>query len=201
MVYNEFGDFMSNLFVISGPSGVGKGTIIKKVQELYKNNNKPLYLSVSCTTRKPREGEEEGVDYYFVDEKEFLSKVQKDNLLEYNMYGTGKYYGTPKDVVFKHLENGEDVILEIDVNGFQQIKARGIDFKSIFISPPSMEELERRLLGRNTENIDSINKRLEMAKIEMNYEKYYDNSIINRTDDIDNVSQELYDLMTKEKVK
>ncbi len=192
---------MSNLFVISGPSGVGKGTLIKKVQELYKKNNKPLYLSVSCTTRSPRDGEIDGIDYYFVSIQEFLKMVEDGNLLEYNQYGTGKFYGTPKDVVFKRLEEGYDVILEIDVNGYQQLKLRGIDFKSIFISPPSIEELKRRLVSRNNDSIDSINKRLETAKIEMYYEKYYDNVIINRTNDIDNVSQEIYDLMTKEKVK
>ena len=192
---------MSNLFVISGPSGVGKGTLIKKVQELYKKNDKPLYLSISCTTRKPRAGEKDGIDYYFINEKEFLSKVQSDNLLEYNQYGTGKYYGTPKDVVFKHLDDGDDVILEIDVNGFQQIKARVIDFKSVFIAPPSMEELERRLTSRNQDTEDNIKKRLLTANTEMVYEKYYDNTIINRTNDIDTVASELYDLMTKEKVK
>ena len=117
---------MSKLVVISGPSGVGKGTIIKLLQEKYEEEKKNLYLSISCTTRLPREGEIDGISYYFISEKEFLKRINDNDFLEYNKYGTGKYYGTPKSTVLKYLEMGYDVILEIDINGYRQIKENSV---------------------------------------------------------------------------
>ena len=112
---------MSKLVVISGPSGVGKGTVVKLLQEKYQEEGRKLYLSVSCTTRTPREGEREGVHYYFISEEEFNNKIKHNDFLEYNQYGTGKYYGTPKDKVIDYLQKGYDVILEIDDNGYKQV--------------------------------------------------------------------------------
>ena len=98
---------MSKLLVISGPSGVGKGTIINYLKEMYKENNKKLYLSISCTTRSPREGEKNKINYYFISERKFKSRIKKNDFLEYNVYGTGKYYGTPKSTVLKYMKKGQ----------------------------------------------------------------------------------------------
>ena len=109
---------MSKLLVISGPSGVGKGTIVNHLKEMYETKNKKLYLSISCTTRSPREGEVDGREYFFISEKEFKSRIKKCDFLEYNKYCTVKYYGTTKSTVLKYLDYGYDVILEIDINGY-----------------------------------------------------------------------------------
>lgn len=170
---------MSKLVVISGPSGVGKGTIVKLLQEKYEKEKKKLYLSISCTTRAPREGEINGVNYYFINEEEFLNKIDDNDFLEYNQYGTGKYYGTPKSTVLKYLNLGYDVILEIDVNGYKQIKKTYSDCLGIFIMPPSIEELYNRLKNRGTETMDVIEKRINTAKNEIKEKNLYDYIIIN----------------------
>ena len=127
---------MSKLVVISGPSGAGKGTVVKELLNIYKENNDKVHLSISITTRKIREGEIDGVSYYFVSEDDFKNKINNNELLEYNKYGTGKYYGTLKSHVFEFLENGYDVILEIDINGYKQVINNYKGAIGIFVTTP-----------------------------------------------------------------
>ena len=170
---------MSKLIVISGPSGAGKGTIVKELLNIYKENNDKVHLSISATTRLPREGEVDGVNYYFIKESEFLEKINNNSFLEYNQYGTGKYYGTLKEHVLKYLALDYDVILEIDINGYKQVVNNYEDALGIFIMPPSLEELEKRLRDRKTETEESIQKRLATAKIEMENKEIYPHIVIN----------------------
>jgi guanylate kinase len=193
------GDFMGKLIIISGPSGVGKGTIINKLKKIYQDNNKNLYVSVSYTTREKRKNEREGVDYYFISLEEFVKKINENGLLEYNQYGTGKYYGTPKDKIFDYLDNGYDVILEIDVNGFIKVREQGIDFTSLFIAPPSINDLEERLRTRNTETEEVINKRLLEARRELASMNLYDNIIYNENDRIDDTVDSVLKVINEKK--
>ena len=193
------GDFMGKLIIISGPSGVGKGTIINKLKKIYQDNNKNLYVSVSYTTREKRKNEREGIDYYFISLEEFIKKINENGLLEYNQYGTGKYYGTPKDKIFDYLDNGYDVILEIDVNGFIKVREQGIDFTSIFIAPPSINDLEERLRTRNTETEEVINKRLLEARRELASMNLYDNIIYNENDRIDDTVDSVLKVINEKK--
>ena len=194
---NSYGDFMGNLIVISGPSGVGKGTIIKEIKERYQDNDKNLYVSVSYTTRKIREGERDGVDYHFVSVQEFENLIKNNGLLEYNEYGTGNYYGTPKDLVFNYLDNDYDVILEIDVNGYQKIKELNIPHESIFIAPPSYDVLENRLKRRNTESNEIIQKRLKAALNEINHMDIYDYVIYNKENELEQAVDDIMNIMNK----
>ena len=189
---------MNKLLVISGPSGVGKGTIVKHLQDMYQENNKKLYLSISCTTRSPREGEKDGVNYYFISEKEFKTRIKNNDFLEYNLYGTGKYYGTPKSTVLKYLNNGYDVILEIDINGYKQIKANYPDSVGVFIMPPDIKELYNRLKNRNTETEDVIKVRLQTAKKEIKERNIYDRIIVNENNKSEEAAKEIYDIMNGE---
>ena len=148
------------LIVFSGPSGVGKGTVRKKVFE--KIGDK-LYYSISMTTRAMREGETNAVEYYFVSKDKFMSELEVGNVLEYNEY-VGNFYGTPKDIIFEKINQGIDVVLEIDVNGARQIKEKVPNCLSIFVAPPSFEALKERLIGRNTDSDEIIQKRLNAAK-------------------------------------
>ena len=186
---------MSKLLVISGPSGVGKGTIVKHLQDKYEKLNEKLYLSVSCTTRSPREGEVDGINYFFISEKEFKKRIKKKDFLEYNIYGTGKYYGTPKSNVLKHLKDGYDVILEIDINGYKQIKENYPDTIGIFIMPPDEEELYNRLKNRNTEDEETIRVRLETAKEEIKGKDIYDYIIVNENGKSLEASDEIYNII------
>ena len=150
-----------NLFVVTGPSGVGKGTVLKRVlTELDK-----IYYSVSATTRAPREGEVHGVNYFFVTKEEFQSWIDQGRMLEHACY-VSNYYGTPEQPVQVHLDRGEDVILEIELQGALNVKAKRPDAITVFIAPPSMEELESRLRGRGTENEETIAKRMNTARTE-----------------------------------
>lgn len=185
---------MNKLLVISGPSGVGKGTIVKHLQDMYQENNKKLYLSISCTTRSPREGEQDGVNYYFITEKEFKKRIKNNDFLEYNLYGTGKYYGTPKSTVLKYLNDGYDVILEIDINGYKQIKKNYPDSIGVFIMPPDINELYNRLKNRNTETEDVIKVRLETAKKEIKERKIYDYIIVNENGKSLEAASEIYNI-------
>ena len=159
--------------VISGPSGVGKGTICN---ELVKRNN--AWLSVSMTTREMREGEEDGKSYYFITKAEFEQRIKEGKLLEYNIYNDN-YYGTPLDKVIEKLEEGKNVILEIDVNGGHQVKKIYPETILVYIAPPSTEELKRRLHERGTEDEETIEKRLAIAEIEKTQIDDYDYIIVN----------------------
>lgn len=149
------------LFVITGPSGAGKGTVLKQVIQSLEG----LYFSVSATTRKPREGEVDGVHYHFLTKERFEELIEKDRFLEYARYAEN-YYGTPLDPVEEHLEQGHDVILEIELQGALQVKKRLSKAVLVFIAPPSFEELENRLRGRGTETEEVIRKRLAIARQE-----------------------------------
>lgn len=164
------------LYVISGPSGAGKGTICKAVLQ-----RTGLDLSISMTTRNPRPGEVDGKDYFFVDVKQFEENIENGNLLEYaNVYGN--YYGTPKDAVISRLERGRDVLLEIDVQGGLKIKEAMPEAIMIFILPPSLEILKQRLVGRQTDAPEVIERRLSEAineiKLIGEYDYYVENDVL-----------------------
>ncbi|MED3660346.1 guanylate kinase [Ureibacillus sp. FSL K6-8385] len=158
------------LIVLSGPSGVGKGTVRK---ELFKQPNTNYEYSISVTTRKPREGEVDGVDYFFVSREEFEKMIKEGKLLEYAEF-VGNYYGTPLDYVNSTLDAGRDVFLEIEVQGAAQIREKVPEALFIFLAPPSLSELERRLIERGTESEDVIKQRIETAKEELEMMKLYD---------------------------
>ena len=161
------------LFVVSGPSGAGKGTICKKLIE--KVN---IELSVSMTTRKPRPGEVDGKNYFFVPEEKFLETINNDGFLEYaKVYGN--YYGTPKEIVMKKLDEDQDVVLEIDIQGALKIRESYPKGVFIFILPPSMSELRKRITGRGSETEDDINLRLGETLKEVSYIDKYDYCVIN----------------------
>lgn len=163
------------LIVISGPSGAGKGTV---VSELIKNGN--AEVSVSCTTRNPRKGEIDGINYFFKTEEEFKSMIYNDAFLEYAQV-FGNYYGTPKEYVETKLNSGINIILEIDVQGAKQIKKNFPGAVLIFILPPSLKELYNRLKGRGTETEDAVNKRFSLAKSEINQAGFYDYIVVNNS--------------------
>ncbi|MBM7581892.1 guanylate kinase [Caldicoprobacter guelmensis] len=164
------------LIVVSGPSGAGKGTICNA----YLERNPHAVLSVSVTTRKPRAGEKEGVNYFFRDKETFLKMVENGEFLEYaEVYGN--YYGTPKKFVEEKLADGRDVILEIDIQGALQVKERFPEAVFIFVIPPSMEELKRRIVKRGTEDAETIYKRFQSAYEELNYISRYNYVILNDT--------------------
>ena len=173
-----------NLFIISSPSGGGKGTLISKLLEV-KND---IWLSVSATSRKPREGEVDGVNYYYITKDEFQKKIDENGFLEWAEY-SGNFYGTPKDSVDKHLRAGNKVLLEIEVQGAGDVMKKCEGCHSIFIKPPSMEVLEARLRGRNTETEEEISRRLGAANAEIERAGEYDKVIIN--DDLDLAFNEL----------
>ena len=186
---------MSKLVVISGPSGAGKGTVVKELLNIYKNNHDKVHLSVSVTTRSPREGEIDGVNYYFTSENDFLNKINNQEFLEYNQYGTGKYYGTLKSHVFKYLDLGYDVILEIDINGYIQVINNYPDAIGIFVTTPSLKILEQRLRNRGTETEEQIEKRLKTAKEEIKNKKIYSNIIINYDGKSHEAALEIYKII------
>lgn len=161
------------LFIISGPSGAGKGTICKRLVEESK-----VEISVSMTTRQPRPGEEDGVSYYFTTKEEFLKEVEAGGLLEYaEVYGN--YYGTPKAKVIEKLEQGIDVVLEIDIQGALSVKEVYPNGIFIFILPPSMAELRKRITGRGSETEEAINLRLSETLKEVSYIDKYDYCVVN----------------------
>ena len=184
-----------NLIVISGPSGCGKGTICT---ELLKNNPE-LFLSVSMTTREPRDGEINGVNYYFVTKDEFLDKIDDGDMLEYAVVYNGNYYGTPKDQVEKKLEQGIDVILEIEIEGAAKVNETMPEGIFIFIMPPSMRELKRRLIKRNTETKEQIIERFKRAYQEINEVNKYNYIVIN--DDIDKAVSKVEAIIKAEKCR
>ncbi len=178
------------ILILSGPSGVGKGTVVNKLLETADN----VVLSISATTRKPRVGEVDGVHYFYISREDFEDKIKNDELLEYNCYN-GNYYGTLKSYVQSLQADGKHVILEIDVNGGKQIKKRTPDAVTVFMTAPTDEEIERRLRKRNTETEDAIQKRLEIAKKERQQAADYDFFVCNDT--IESAVNQLIDILNK----
>lgn len=175
------------LVVISGFSGAGKGTIMKELISRY-----DYQLSVSATTRRPREGEVDGKDYYFHTRDEFQKMIEDGELIEWAEY-VGNYYGTPKKYVEEQLENGKDVLLEIEMQGGMLVKEQFPDALLLFISPPSADILKERLTGRGTESPEEIEKRLLRAVEEVKYMKDYDYIIVN--DDLEDAVGKVNDLI------
>lgn len=180
----------AKLVVISGPSGTGKGTIIKQILQ----RKKDVALSVSCTTRAPRPGEQDGVDYYYVSKEKFREMIEQDAFLEYESFFDNSY-GTPEAPVREKLAAGISVILEIDVKGGMNVKKKAADAEMIFIAPPSMEVLKARLVGRNTETAEQIEKRTQRAFDEMKYQSQYEHIVVN--DDLETAIQEVIAIIEK----
>ena len=181
------------LFVFSGPSGVGKGTLNAK---LFEEFGEQMAFSVSATTRAPREGEIDGKHYFFISKQEFESRIANNDFLEYAQFA-GNCYGTPKSYVMSLLDQGKNVLLEIEVQGAMQVMERMPDCVSIFVLPPSFEELERRLRGRGTETEEKVLKRLETARGELEYAGRYKYRIVNGGD-LEAAYQELRSIYLKE---
>ncbi|MBQ8945711.1 MAG: guanylate kinase [Lachnospiraceae bacterium] len=176
------------LIVVSGFSGAGKGTIVKRIVE----ENSNYALSISMTTREPREGEVEGKSYFFVSKERFEEAISNGELVEYANY-VGNYYGTPRAYVDRMISQGRDVILEIEMQGAIQVKTRFPDAVLIFVTPPDAEELKRRLMSRGTEDEATVNKRMHRAFEESAFVDRYDYLLIN--DDLDRCVEELHMLI------
>lgn len=166
------------LYVISGPSGVGKGTLVSKLLDMRDD----VVLSISATTRSPRPGEVDGKNYFFLTKEKFKDLIDADGFIEWAEYA-GNFYGTPLDFVEEQLSAGTNVILEIEVQGAFQVKEKLPDATLIFIEPPCMDELERRIIGRGTESEDVIESRMRTARVEMERKMEYDIAVMN--DDVD----------------
>lgn len=176
------------LTIISGFSGVGKGTLVKMLLEKYDN----YALSISATTREPRVGEQDGVNYFFITKDEFEMKIDNKELLEYAQY-VGNYYGTPRRYVEEQLNNGKDVLLEIEIQGAMQIKEIMPDAMTIFVMPPDAKTLKERLVGRGTESMEVIDERLKRAVVESQGIEKYDNILVN--DDLEESVKELHSII------
>lgn len=176
------------LMVVSGFSGSGKGTLMKKLLEHYDN----YALSISMTTRKPREGERDGIEYFFVDKDTFEKKINDNMLIEHACY-CENYYGTPREYVEQQLEAGKDVILEIEIQGALKIKEQYPDCLLLFVTPPNAQELRRRLVGRGTETMDVIEKRLARAVEESEGIEAYDYIVIN--DDLEECVAKIHSIV------
>ena len=181
------------LIILSGPSGVGKGTVR---QEIFKENDLNLIYSISMTTRPPRPGEINGVDYYYVDRRTFLERIQSGNFLEYAEF-VGNYYGTPFDKVEKLRNEGKNVFLEIEILGATQVlsKVKDEGVISFFLMPPSFEDLEARIRNRRTEDEQIVQQRLAKGRKEMQMTEAYDHIIIN--DDIKRAATEIKSLISQ----
>lgn len=177
------------LFVISGASGVGKGTVLKAVMA----QREDLAFSVSATTRDPRPGEMDGVHYYFITKEQFEDMIEKDAFLEYDAHAAN-YYGTPLDQLEEKLAKGH-VLLDIEPKGAEIVRAKRPDAALIFIMPPSMEELERRLRGRGDTSEEQIALRMERAKWEMEQRSWYDHVVVN--DRVDDCAKEVLNIIAE----
>ncbi|HSN58919.1 MAG TPA: guanylate kinase [Clostridiaceae bacterium] len=181
------------LIVISGPSGTGKGTICKALCE-----DKDLWISVSATTREPRASEIDWVNYYFLSRQEFLDKIESDDFFEYaEVYGN--YYGTPKWKALEAIYSGKDVLLEIDIQGALKVKQQYPEGVFIFLLPPSMEELKKRIVNRGTETEESLMRRFKSAYHEMNYVSKYNYAVVNDT--VENAVDKIKAILTAEKCR
>lgn len=175
------------LTVISGFSGAGKGTVVKQLLQEYDYG-----LSISATTRSPREGEQDGREYFFKTKEEFEKMIREHQFIEYAQY-VGNYYGTPKEYVVQQLEQGKDVILEIEMQGALRVREILPEVNLIFLTPPTVDELERRLVSRGTETAEVIRERMARAKEESAYMKEYDYVVIN--DDLDECVENVHQLI------
>lgn len=173
-----------NLFVVSGPSGAGKGTLVNRLKTLVPD----VWVSISATTRAPRKGERDGVHYFFVDDTTFDKMVADDDLLEWAQVHSNRY-GTPKSKILEHIAAGDQVILEIDVQGAFQVREKIPEAILVFIEPPSMVELRARLEGRNTETPQAIEKRMKTAEVELSRKMEYDYQLVN--DNLDVATEKL----------
>ena len=180
------------MIILSAPSGCGKGTILEKVRE-----QRTFFTSISATTRSPRPGEAEGVNYYYLSEEDFKRKIADGTMLEHAEF-CGNMYGTPRDPVDAHIEKGEDVILEIEVKGAKQVKEKCPEAVLVFVLPPSIAELRARLTNRGTESHDVIERRVAKAAEEIPEAKNYDYVIVN--DDLDTAVEEFIKVMDTEKL-
>ena len=182
------------LIIVSGFSGAGKGTVMKKLMSEYDN----YALSISATTRSPRPGEQDGREYFFKTVEEFETMIENNQLIEYAKY-VGNYYGTPKEYVEKMLDEGKDVILEIELQGTMKVKEMMPETVLVFITPPTAEELKKRLEGRGTEDSETIKARLKRASEEVVYMDKYDYLLIN--DKLDECVENLHKIVQMEHSK
>lgn len=183
------------LVIISGPSGVGKGTIRKALFNVPDNN---FCYSVSMTTRKPRDGEVDGQDYFFVSREEFERRIKENGFLEYAEF-VGEYYGTPLDYIDKQMSEGKEVIVEIEVQGALQVKERLPEAVFVFIVPPSRKALVERLKNRGTDSDSKIKKRIDKAESEYSLAYKYDYIVVN--DDVENAADRIYAIIRAEHAK
>ena len=183
------------LIVLSGPSGVGKGTVRAAI---FSKGEQKFVYSISATTRLPRTGETDGVDYFFKTREEFEQMIQNKQLLEYAEY-VGNYYGTPLEYVENTLATGKDVFLEIDVQGAIQVRELMPDGVFIFLTPPDLNELESRIVNRGTDSDEVIAKRMKTAREELELMKYYDYSVVNDT--VDNAVQKIEAIIQTEHLR
>ena len=178
-------------FIICGPSGVGKGTVVARLLEA----DPTLYFSVSATTRAPRAGEADGVHYHFLTKEKFESWIAAGDFLEHAQF-VGNLYGTPRLFVDQAMERGQDVLLDIEIQGAEQVRQKRPDAVRIYVAPPSWEELERRLIGRGTEDMEKVRSRLARGKEEFAAAKDFDYFVINDT--VEHAVEEIRAIMTAE---